>query len=97
MSGGLGEAYGAQLHEYMGEEGLRGTHVCMEAHAYGSWEASGSQGDEGRQRAPWHKGEVKDLISHMKRGVFMSPGREQRHHMMPAQEGADNILERLRD
>lgn len=83
---------------YTGEEGLRGTHVCMEAHAYGSWEAGGSQGDVGRQRAPWHKGEIKDLIPHMKGGgVFMSHGREQRNHMMPAQEGADNILERLRN
>lgn len=53
---------------YTGEECLRGTHVCREAHAYGSWEARGSQGDVGRQRAPWHKGEMKDLISHMKRG-----------------------------
>lgn len=30
---------------------------------------------------------MKDLISHMKRGVFLSNGREQRHHMIPAQEG----------
>lgn len=53
---------------YRREEGHKETRRRMGAHRYGPWEAGGSQGDVRTQRAPWHKGEMKDLISHTERG-----------------------------